>query len=49
MKANTPGTPTTEPFLQGKRRMAWITALDATSVHVVFPFTQPYYDTLCFI
>jgi hypothetical protein len=33
----------------GKRRIAWITALGKNFVHVVFPFAQPYPDNLCFI
>lgn len=33
----------------GKRRVAWITALGKNFVHVVFPFSQPYHDNLCFI
>jgi hypothetical protein len=32
----------------GKRRIAWITALGKNVVHVVFPFAQPYPDNLCF-
>lgn len=31
-----------------KRRIAWITALGKNFVHVVFPFSQPYEDNLCF-
>lgn len=33
----------------GKRRIAWITALGKGFIHVVFPFTQPYNDNLCFV
>jgi hypothetical protein len=33
----------------GERRIAWITALGKNFVHVVFPFSQPYPDNLCFI
>ena len=33
----------------GDRRIAWITALGKNFVHVVFPFSQPYTDNLCFI
>jgi hypothetical protein len=33
----------------GKRRIAWITALGKNFVHVVFPFAQPYPENLCFI
>ena len=32
----------------GKRRVAWITALGKNFVHIVFPFSQPYADNLCF-
>lgn len=31
-----------------RRRIAWITALGKNFVHVVFPFSQPYEDNLCF-
>lgn len=34
---------------QGERRIAWITALGKNFVHIVFPFSQPYNDNLCFI
>lgn len=30
------------------KRVAWITQLGKSFVHVVFPFTQPYNDNLCF-
>ncbi|ACU60451.1 hypothetical protein [Chitinophaga pinensis] len=30
------------------KRIAWITQLGKSFVHVVFPFTQPYNDNLCF-
>lgn len=33
----------------GKRRIAWITALGKHFVHVVFPFAQAYPDNFCFI
>lgn len=32
----------------GQRRIAWITQLGRNFIHVVFPFTQPYEDNLCF-
>lgn len=30
------------------RRIAWVTAIGKNFVHVVFPFTKPYEDNLCF-
>lgn len=30
------------------KRIAWITQLGKSFIHVVFPFTQPYPDNLCF-
>ena len=30
------------------RRIAWITAIGKNFVHIVFPFTKPYEDNLCF-
>ena len=30
------------------RRIAWITALGKNFVHIVFPFSKPYEDNLCF-
>lgn len=32
----------------GIRRIAWVTQLGKNFVHVVFPFTKPYEDNLCF-
>ncbi len=32
----------------GSRRIAYITQLGKNFIHVVFPFTQPYPDNLCF-
>ena len=32
----------------GTKRIAWITQLGKNFVHIVFPFTQPYEDNLCF-
>ena len=32
----------------GRKRIAWITALGKNFVHIVFPFSQPYHDNLCF-
>ncbi len=31
-----------------KRRIAWITQLGKNFIHVVFPFTEPHEDNLCF-
>ena len=33
----------------GAKRIAWVTQLGKNFVHVVFPFTKPYEDNLCFI
>lgn len=30
------------------RRIAWITQLGKNFIHIVFPFSQPYSDNLCF-
>jgi hypothetical protein len=30
------------------KRIAWITQLGKSIIHVVFPFKQPYEDNLCF-
>lgn len=32
----------------GTHKIAWITRLGKNFVHVVFPFSQPYPDNLCF-
>jgi hypothetical protein len=32
----------------GQKRIAWITQLGKNFVHIVFPFTKPYPDNLCF-
>lgn len=32
----------------GDKRVAWITQLGKSFVHVVFPFEKPYEDNLCF-
>jgi hypothetical protein len=31
-----------------RKRIAWITQLGKNYIHVVFPFSQPYPDNLCF-
>lgn len=31
-----------------QRRIAWITQLGKNFVHIVFPFSKPYNDNLCF-
>ncbi len=31
-----------------QKRIAWVTQLGRDFIHVVFPFTQPYEDNLCF-
>ncbi len=33
----------------GTKRIAWVTQLGKNFVHIVFPFTQPYTDNLCFM
>lgn len=33
----------------GHKRIAWITHIGKNFIHVVFPFTQPYPNNLCFI
>lgn len=32
----------------GRKRVAWITQLGKSFIHVVFPFEKPYEDNLCF-
>ena len=32
----------------GKRRIAWITQFGKNFIHIVFPFSKPYPDNLCF-
>ena len=32
----------------GNKRVAWITQLGKSFIHVVFPFKKPYPDNLCF-
>lgn len=32
----------------GSKRVAWITQLGKSFIHVVFPFEKPYEDNLCF-
>lgn len=31
-----------------KKRIAWITQFGRNFIHIVFPFTKPYSDNLCF-
>ena len=31
------------------RKIAWVTALGKDFVHIVFPFTEPHPDNLCFV
>ena len=30
------------------KRIAWVTQIGKSFIHIVFPFRQPYYDNLCF-
>ncbi len=32
----------------GKKRIAWITQFGKNFIHIVFPFSKPYPDNLCF-
>ncbi len=48
------GTTTVHPaktmigIANNTKRIAWITQLGKNFIHVVFPFTKPYPDNLCF-
>jgi hypothetical protein len=42
------GTKTMIGISNAHKRIAWVTQLGKTFIHVVLPFNQPYEDNLCF-